>query len=271
MALMINIEQLLVLAIVQGITEFLPISSSAHLILVPLLMDLPDQGALIDISIHMGSLFAVIIYFWRDVLVVAAGTWQFVRSKPREETRLAGHLTVATLPVIILGSTLFVTGIYEQLRSAEIIAWTTIIFGIALYAADRRGAQHRAISDLSYRDATIIGLAQCLSLLAGTSRSGITITAARALGYSRVESARFSMLLAIPTIMTFGLAAGLEIADSSDRIFQWQALIATALSFVTAFITIVFFMRLLTRISLTPFVIYRLVLGIGLLIYVYGI
>lgn len=267
---MINIEQLLVLAIVQGITEFLPVSSSAHLILLPLFMDLPDQGALIDVSIHMGSLIAVIIYFRRDVLVTVVGMWRLVRSKPCKEARLAGQLIVATLPIVVLGSTLYATGVYEQLRSAEVIAWTTIIFGLALYAADRRETRHRAVSGLSYGEATMIGLAQCLSLLAGTSRSGITMTAARGLGLSRVESARFSMLLAIPAIMIFGLAAGLEIADSGDRIFQRQALIATALSFVTALITIVFFMRLLTRISLTPFVIYRLGLGAGLLIYVYG-
>ncbi len=268
--LMMTVEQLVVLAIIQGITEFLPVSSSAHLILLPELMDLPDQGALIDVSIHVGSLFAVIIYFWRDVLAVIRGVWLFVRGQTTEETKLFGHIAVATLPVVIAGGALFYSGLIDQLRDPEIIAWATIIFGIALYGADRFGSQNSQVADLSTGNALVIGLAQCLSLVPGTSRSGITMTAARALGYSRVESARFSMLMAVPTITAFGMAAGLEIAETGDRIFQQDALIAVGLSFVSALITIAFFMRLLTRITLTPFVIYRLGLGAALLLYVYA-
>jgi undecaprenyl-diphosphatase len=266
---MMTIEQLLVLAIVQGITEFLPVSSSAHLILLPQLMNLPDQGALIDIAIHIGSLFAVIIYFWRDVISVLTGSLQLLCFKDSEEARLARWLIVATIPILIVGGILFLTGIYEQLRSAELIAWTTLIFGLALYIADRFGSLERTVSDLTYATAFTVGLAQCFSLLAGTSRSGVTITAARVLGFSRVESARFSMLLAVPTIAAFGLAAGLKISETGDWLFQKDALIAAGLSFVSALITITLFMRLLTRISLTPFVIYRLILGLALLAYVY--
>lgn len=267
---MMTLEQLIVLAIIQGIAEFLPVSSSAHLILLPELMDLPDQGALIDVSIHVGSLFAVIIYFWRDVLAVIAGSWEFLRRQDTAQSRLFGHIVVATIPVVIVGGALFYSGLVDQLRSPEIIAWTTIIFGIALYVADRFGSQNSGVADLTNGNALIVGLAQCLSLIPGTSRSGITMTAARSLGYSRVESARFSMLLAVPTITAFGMAAGLEIADTGDRLFQRDALIAVGLSFVSALITITFFMRLLTRISLTPFVIYRLALGGALLLYVYS-
>jgi undecaprenyl-diphosphatase len=263
------IEQLILLAIIQGLTEFLPISSSAHLILVPALTEWEDQGVLMDVAVHVGSLFAVMLYFRRDVGQMAVGLVDGLRGRVTEASSLLGLLVAATIPVVIFGGVLYVTKIYEMMRSAELIAWMTIVFAFVILAADRIGLRVKRFEDVTLRDAFIIGLFQCVSLIPGTSRSGITLAAARLLGYERSEGARFCMLMSIPVIIAFGLVTGVEIARMGDVNFTIDIAIATVLSFLSAFAAIWFFMSLVDRIGLMPFVIYRLILGAGLMAYVY--
>ncbi len=264
-----TIEQLIILALIQGLTEFLPISSSAHLILLPEFTDWSDQGPLIDLAVHAGSLGAVMIYFKRDVVALFAGMGHLVQRRASLESKLLVQLIIATLPVLVAGLVFKVTGFADEIRSAEVIGWMTLVFGVVLYYADSKGTMDRAIPDLSSRGALWIGLAQCLALFPGTSRSGITITAARAMGFGRREAAHFSMLLALPTISIFALVAGYEVMKSGDMVLRQDVLIAVALSFFSALLSISVFMNLLKRMSLLPFVIYRVLLGVGLLTYVY--
>ena len=264
-----SIEQLILLAVIQGLTEFLPVSSSAHLILLPALTDLPDQGALIDVSVHLGSLGAVIVYFWRDIFGLFKGVGHLARRNDSFEARLVLFLGIATLPTLAVGYTLYKTGAADALRSAEVIAWTTIVFGIVLYAADYFGKTTRKLETMTYANAVMVGLAQTIALIPGTSRSGITITMSRLLGFERTEAARFSMLLAIPTIAAFGLYTAMELIESGNAVLQRDGLIAAGLAFVSALLAIAVFMRLLQSMTMLPFLIYRLVLGLGLLVYIY--
>lgn len=265
------LEQLILLAIIQGLTEFLPISSSAHLILLPELTGMEDQGPLIDVAVHVGSLFAVVLYFHRDVGSLFAGVGHTVRRRRTEESRLLWALILASLPTLAVGGILYFTGAVESLRSAEVIGWATLIFGLILYESDRIGMRFKNLSDLTIYGALIIGLFQVLSLIPGTSRAGITVTAGRFLGYERSEAARFSMLLSLPTIGVFGVLAALELWRTGEAILQTSALMAAALSFVSAYGAIWFFMTLVNRIGLLPFTLYRVVLGAGLLGYIYFI
>jgi len=257
-----SLFHLILLALIQGITEFLPISSSAHLILLPELMRWADQGALIDVMAHLGTLFAVMVYFYRDIAAIARGNLAWLSGRMTPGGRLALLIGAATPPVLIVGAALYLAGAADALRSPALIAWATIGFAILLWAADRWGPIRRSVEELSYSGAFLIGLAQAFALIPGASRSGVTMTAARALGVTRTEAARFSMLMAIPVIAAFGLVAGFELyrgeaagASLSD------GLIVMGLSFVSALGAIHVLMRLLARMSFTPFVIYRLVLG----------
>lgn len=256
---------LLVLAIVQGITEFLPISSSAHLILVPQLFGWPDQGLSIDIAVHLGTLLAVMTYFHGEVRRLIVGGLNLVTGRADGDTRLLLQIVVATIPVVVLG--VIFKGIVEnELRSPLIIAATTIGFGIVLYLADRKGdAAERTLAGMTYRDALLIGLFQALALVPGVSRSGITMTAALFLAFSRTEAARFSLLLSIPTILAAGLLVGYDLWQSGDAALQADAVYAAVLSFGAALLAIWAMMAWLKRFSFTPFVIYRLVLGAFLL------
>ena len=258
------------LGLLQGITEFLPISSSAHLILVPALTNWPDQGPLIDVAVHVGTLGAVIVYFRRDVGLMLRGALSWVGWTVRTEDqrwgrRLAGLLVVATIPVVVVGLIFELTGISAALRDMRVIAWASILFGIVLYYADRVGATERRVADLRLGSALWIGLSQALALIPGTSRSGITMTTARFLGFSRAESAHFSMLLSIPTIIAAGSLSGLEIYERGDPAFSLDALMSAGLAFVTALAAIALLMRWLKRADFTPFVIYRVGLGLVLL------
>lgn len=264
-----TLEQLIVLALIQGVTEFLPVSSSAHLILLPELTNWSDQGPLLDLAVHAGSLGAVMIYFKKDVAALFSGMGHFVRGRPSAESRLLIQLVIATLPVLAAGAAFKITGLAEEVRSIEVIGWMTLVFGAVLYFADAKGSMEVTIPDLKHKGVLWIGLAQCLALFPGTSRSGITISAARAMGMGRREAARFSMLLALPTISIFALVAGYEVVQSGDAVLRQDVLIASALSFISALASISVFMNLLKRMSLLPFVIYRMVLGVGLLSYVY--
>jgi undecaprenyl-diphosphatase len=260
---------LVLLALVQGITEFLPISSSGHLILVPHITGWSDQGLIIDAAVHVGTLGAVIIYFWRDMLAMTIGAGELVRGRMSDGARLALYIVAATIPVVIAG--LLLKDIVEtQLRSVEIIAWTTLIFGVALWAADRFCERQRRLGSLNLPHALIIGIAQAIALIPGTSRSGITMTAARALGYERTDAARFSMLLSIPTIIGAGVLVGRDLVKAGDLALGADAAIAAGLSFVAALAAIALLMRWLTFATFTPFAVYRVLLGIGLLVWVYS-
>ena len=265
-----SLEQLIILSIIQGITEFLPISSSGHLVFIPGLLGWEDQGILIDVAVHVGSLFAVLIYFWRDLLGLLGGAWDLARGQVSEQGRLVLLLIGATLPIVVMGLVAHELGLIDYLRSVEVIGWTTLIFGLVLYAADRADVTVHSMKEMTVRDAMIVGGAQVLSLVPGTSRSGITMTAARFLGFQRSEAARFSMLLSIPTISSAGLLAVLELMESGDAQLTNDAVAAAFLSFVSALLAIWGLMSLVNRVGFLPFVIYRTILGLGLLIWVYA-
>ena len=259
--------QLLLIAIVQGITEFLPISSSGHLILIPFFTHFPDQGPLIDVAVHVGSLLAIIIYFWRDVLGLAKGGFATVGiGKEPEQKRLFWWILIGTIPAVAFGLFLKLGGYMESFRITDLVAVNLIVYGLLLGAADRWGRQEKSYEDLTARDAFLVGLAQALALIPGTSRSGITMTAARFLGYKRVEAARFSFLLAIPAVAGAGLLAVLDLAEASAQM-QWDALLAGVLTFLAAFATMAFLMNFLKKASMLVFVIYRVAMGVALLIF----
>lgn len=257
---------LLVLSIIQGVTEFLPISSSGHLILFPSLTGQEDQGLTIDVAVHVGTLAAVMLYFRADVALVARGLLKLVRGdRAAPEARLALLLAAATVPVVVAGLVLALSGAAEALRSITVIAWATILWGVALWVADRFPPQRMRFEDWGWRDAAVMGLAQACALIPGTSRSGVTMTAARALGYARVDAARLSMLMSMPTIAAAGLVIGADLARSGDAALGADAALAAALAFVSALAALWGLMRMLQRFSMTPFVVYRLILGAVLL------
>ncbi len=257
--------QLLIIAIVQGVTEFLPISSSGHLILIPQLTDFPDQGPMIDVAVHVGTLAAIIVYFFKDVLgLIKGGLSNIGIGKAPAERRLFWWIVIGTIPAVIVGFVLKTGGYLEGFRSTQLVAVNLIVYGVLLWAADRWGKQTKAYEDLTLKDAIIVGVAQAFALVPGTSRSGVTMTAARFLGYTRTESARFSFLLSMPAVAGAGLLAGLDLADASVTV-QHDALIAGVLTFFAAIATMAFLMRFLRRASMTVFVIYRIAMGVFLL------
>lgn len=258
-------DQLVVLAIIQGLTEFLPVSSSGHLNLLHLLTNYPDEGPAIDVAIHVGSLVAVMAYFWRDMLYLLAGLRDVVLLRRTPAGRLILLLALASVPLAIVGFIMLKTGLVDAVRSLEVIAWTTIIFGLVLWACDAIGSRIKVFSDINVPDAVLVGIAQCIALIPGVSRSGITMSAARALGYERTEAARFSMVLAIPAILATGAGTALEMAGGQGAMIAGDALAAAALSAIAAFASIWFMMALLKRTTMIPFVIYRLALGVILL------
>lgn len=256
--------QLLIIAIVQGVTEYLPISSSGHLILIPALTDFPDQGPLIDVAVHIGSLFAILIYFFKDAVGLARGGFATIGiGKDPLQKRLFLWVLIGTIPAVALGLFFKLGGYLDGFRSTHLVATNLIVYGILLGLADRYGKQEKSFEDVTLRDAILVGLAQALALVPGTSRSGSTMTAARALGYKRVEAARFSFLLAIPAVAGAGLLAVLELADASAQV-QIDALIAGVLTFLVAFATMAFLMNFLKRASMMIFVIYRIAMGCAL-------
>jgi undecaprenyl-diphosphatase len=261
---------IVVLALLQGVTEFLPVSSSGHLALLPTISGWDDQGLLMDVAVHVGTLGAVVVYFWRDLWAMVSGLWAFLsKGKRNQGARLAGLLIVASIPVMIAGYAM--NHFYgDGLRDPLVIAWATLGFGVVLYVADKIGLTVRKAEHLYVSDALMIGLAQVLALVPGTSRSGITMTAARLLGMERFEAARFSMLLSIPAILGAGALKGWELYEGKDTALTSDAFLATGLAFIAALVSIFFMMAWLRRASFTPFVVYRLVLGIGLLGVLYG-
>ncbi len=264
-----SIEQILVLAIVQGLTEFLPVSSSGHLILIPAFTGWPDQGIVTDVMVHVGSLFAVLVYFWRDVRGLIAGFSDFLRGRVTRNSRMFTYIILATIPALVFGALLKFSGLSDQIRGVAVVGWGAIFFGILMYVADVIGPRVKTMQDMTLGNAMIIGLAQAVALIPGTSRSGITITAARFLGFERAEAARFSFLLGIPAISAAGLFTALEVFQRGETI-PVEALWAAFFTFFAALAAIAVLMAVVKRTSFLVFVIYRIALGVLLLAMVYG-
>jgi undecaprenyl-diphosphatase len=259
--------QIIVLAIVQGLTEFLPISSSAHLILVPLFTDWADQGMAFDVAVHVGSLSAVLWYFRADLKSLFSQWFISIRTGQRsDESRLVWGVAFGTLPVVIVGL-LFSDFVSKELRTPVVIAWATLGFGLLLAYADFTGKRSRDEYSLSMRDILIIGIAQALAVIPGTSRSGITITAALLLNLKPQAAARFSFLLSIPVIILAGGHDAMKLFQQNTAV-DWGGLsLGAVLAGISAYLCINLFIRLLDRIGMMPFVIYRLVLGSILLLW----
>ncbi|MBL4693534.1 MAG: undecaprenyl-diphosphate phosphatase [Magnetovibrio sp.] len=259
-----------VLALVQGITEFLPISSSGHLVLVPWLVGWEDQGVTLDVAVHVGTLGAVVVYLWRDIIMILAGLWRVIKGKGvNDGARIGFLLVLGTLPVVGAGYWMH-KAMPEGIRSIEVIGWATLGFGLVLWMTDKFGLTLRRMEHLGVSDVLIIGISQCLALIPGTSRSGITMAAGRLLGMERVDCARFSMLLSIPAIVGAGVLKGLDLYKSGDVLQMNTALTGIGLSFVSALVAIALMMAWLRRASFTPFVLYRIALGGALLAVAYG-
>jgi undecaprenyl-diphosphatase len=261
---------LVLVAAIQGITEFLPVSSSGHLILLPQLTGRADQGLVIDVAVHLGTLLAVILYFRRDVRGAVLGLPRLACGRvDTPGARLALLLIVATIPAVVFGLILKLTGLDSAMRSTAVIGWTMLIFGLVLYWADQTGGVDKHANDWSLRDAVVMGLWQALALIPGTSRSGITITAARRLGYAREDGAKLAMLMSIPVILASGVLLGAEVALTADAAAARDGALAAAMAFVAALLALALMMRLLRSISFTPYVIYRVILGVVLLVIAY--
>lgn len=263
-----SIEQILVLAIVQGLTEFLPVSSSGHLILIPAFTGWQDQGIVTDVMVHVGSLFAVIVYFWRDVLNILGGCKDVVQGKITPRSRLATYIAFATIPALAFGALLKFSGVSDMIRGVEVVAYGAIFFGIIMYVADRYGPRVKKMEDITFMPAMMIGLAQAVALIPGTSRSGITMTAARFMGFERGEAARFSFLLGIPAISAAGLFTALEAFQEGSGV-PTDALWAAFFTFFAALAAIALLMAIVKRTSFLVFVIYRIGLGLLLLAMIY--
>ncbi len=263
-----DLIQALWLAIIQGLTEFLPISSSAHLILPSAILGWEDQGLAFDVAVHVGSLVAVLIYFKNDLALLLRAWFKttFQGADSNAESRMLWFIVLATLPAAVVG--LVAGGFIElYLRSVAVIATTTIFFGLLLGWADWRHKDSLSLQAMSWKSACLIGVAQVLALVPGTSRSGITMTAALALGFDRNSAARFSFLMAIPIISLSGGYKALQLL--SQQSVAWVSIaLGTIVSGLTAYFCIHAFLRLIDRIGMMPFVIYRLLLGV-LLILIY--
>jgi len=251
-----DIIEVLILSAIQGVSEFLPISSSAHLILVSSLYEFKNSSLLIDISLHLGSLFAIIYYFKEDLLNV------------RSNKRLLGLIIIGSIPLIIVGYVLFSTGIIYNLRNIKVIAWTTLVFGIILYIADKNRFDKKISSNLNLQSILFISLFQVLSLVPGVSRAGITITAARILKFNRFDSGKISFLLSIPALAGASFL-GLKDVFTQSIEFNYLVIIAILTSFIFSFVTVKFFLIYINKFSMNAFVIYRIIIALILFALIY--
>ncbi len=251
-----DIIEVLILSAIQGISEFLPISSSAHLILVSSLYEFKNSSLLIDISLHLGSLFAIIYYFKEDLLNV------------RSNKRLLGLIIIGSIPLIIVGYVLYSTGIIYNLRNIKVIAWTTLVFGIILYIADKNRFDKKISSNLNLQSILFISLFQVLSLVPGVSRAGITITAARILKFNRLDSGKISFLLSIPALAGASFL-GLKDVFTQSIEFNYLVIIAILTSFIFSFVTVKFFLIYINKFSMNAFVIYRIIIALILFALIY--
>ena len=252
-----EIIEILILSLIQGVSEFLPISSSAHLIIVSTLYEFKSSSLLIDTSLHLGSLFAIIFYFKKDLLDI------------RNNQRLLSLIVIGSLPIMIIGYFLYTSDLIYLLRNTKVIAWTTLIFGIVLYVADKNNFSKDIKSNLNLKTILYIGFFQTLALIPGTSRAGITITAGRFLKFNRYDSSKISFLLSIPAL-TGASTLGLQDIFQQNFEFNYLVLIAISLSFLFSYFTVKFFLNFINEFSLNIFVLYRIIIGITLLIIVYN-
>jgi len=259
-----DLGHILGLGVLQGLTDFLPISSSAHLILLPLLLGWEDQGLAFDVAVHVGTLIAVVVYFRLDLKRLINGWLNSVlRQEHTQDSRLAWFVVLGTVPVGIAG--LMLGGFIElYLRSPIVIATTTIVFGLLLWWADSQGSRVREQEQLTVKDVVIIGFYQVLALVPGTSRSGITMTAGLLLGLTREAAARFSFLLSIPLIFLAGCLKTAELVASAQAVDWFSIILGVVFSALSAFLCITIFLKLLEKLGMLPFVLYRLILGVFL-------
>jgi len=257
-----DIIQAISLALLQGLTEFLPVSSSAHLILLPVLAGWEDQGLAFDVAVHVGTLIAVVAFYRKDVAqIIVAWSRSVVGKGMTDDAKLAWYVVLGTIPVGLVGITLPEV-VETVLRSPLVIAGSTIVFAFLLWFAEKQAKEER--TTITLLDAVIIGLFQAVALIPGTSRSGITITAGLMTGLRREYAARFSFLLSIPVIALAGMVKGLELYKSAIPV-QWDMIsIGVCLSAVMAYLSIGWFLKLLDKIGMMPFVFYRLILGVFL-------
>ena len=255
--LMLSSVEILILSAIQGVSEFLPISSAAHLILISKYYSFNSQNLLIDICLHLGSLMAIILYFRNDL-------FNF-----RNNKKFLIKILIATIPLIPVGYVLFQSGLIEYLRSLKTIAWTTLLFGILLYVSDKNKTTNKIESNFSTKSAIIIGLFQVLALIPGVSRSGITITSGRLLGFTRFDSAKISFMLAIPALSAASLLGIYNIYKQGSEELNFLAIIAVIFSFTFSYITIAIFLNFIKKFSLKIFVIYRIILALILLYVAY--
>jgi len=248
--------EILILSAVQGISEFLPISSSAHLILVSKMYDFKTSSLLIDISLHLGSLFAIVFYFRKDLFDL------------RNNQKLLSLITLGSLPLIIFGYILHSTELIHLLRNIKVIAWATLFFGIVLFFADQRKFEKKIKTDLNIKIILFIGLCQILALVPGVSRAGITMTAARYLRFSRVDSTKISFLLSVPALAGASFLGLNDVFNQSIELNYW-IVVATILSFLFSYMTVKFFLTYVNKFSLNIFVIYRIIIALMLFIIIY--
>jgi len=263
---------LFLLAIIQGLTEFLPISSSAHLVLLHEINQTGAESVALDVAVHLGSILAVIGYFRTESAAAARGLGHLLRGRGENaEARLARNLIVATVPLVLAGGLVVVMDWSDALRNIRVIGWAMIVFGLLLWWIDRRAPQTRHVTDWNLRQALIMGLWQALALIPGTSRAGITITGARAIGMERHDAARIAMLMSIPALLAAGGVLAIDVVRSEAGFeLLWRAGLAALFAFGAAWLALALMMRFLDRVSFTPYVIYRVVLGAVLLAIAYG-
>ena len=245
--------EIFLLSLIQGITEFIPVSSSSHLILFSNYTNFEEQSLLVDVSLHIGSFLAVLCYFYKDIL-------DFVKNKI-----LFLKILISSIPVMLIGFFLVETNLIENLRNIKVIAWTTLIFGIILYFSDKCDLSKNIESNFSFKSAIFIGTFQILSLIPGVSRSGITLSAARILNFNRFDSAKISFLLSLPTLGAVSLFGLNNTLSSNNMNFSITNILCIILSFLFSILTIKYFLNFVRKFSLKIFVIYRVLLGVILL------
>ena len=255
--LMLSSVEILILAAIQGISEFLPVSSVAHLVLVSKYYAFNNQNLLIDLCLHCGSLIAIIFYFRKDLL-------NFIQNKA-----FLIKILIGTIPIIPVGYILYQTGLINHLRSFEIIGWTSLIFGILLYVSDKVKVTKKIDTEFTNKSAIIIGLFQVIALIPGVSRAGITITSGRLLGFNRFDAAKISFFLSIPALAAASFLGIYNVYKEDSIELNFLAIIAVIFSFIFAYLTIVFFLNYIRKFSLNIFVIYRILLSLFLLSIVY--
>jgi len=254
---MLSSIEILILSIIQGVFEFLPVSSAAHLVLVSKYYAFSNQNLLIDICLHLGSLLAIIVYFRNDLI-------NFVKNR-----NFLIKIVIGTIPIIPIGYILYKTGLINYLRNLELIGWMSLIFGIFLFISDKMEVTKNINKDFSNKSAVVIGLFQVLALIPGVSRSGITITSGRLLGFNRFDSAKISFFLSIPTLFAASILGIYDIYNEGSSELNFLAIISVIFSFIFSYFTITLFLKFIRTSSLNIFIIYRLILSIFILAVVY--